>query len=384
MPLALRLLSVSAAILSALMPSVARAATFQTLVVFDKKIMGSVPEYLSISSQGNIFGTTAYGGGQKDGKGVLFAFFPDSSGKLVRPLYTFPGMPNGEQPSGPVTQVPGGRLFGTTGFGGVQGGGTIFSYDPHTRAEDVLYSFYTKPNGSDGAAPSNGLARGRDEKLYGTDNGGRGSGDCGTVFRFDPKTRKLTTIHDFNRVEACGPRGLTFNGTKTLLYGTTVRGGAFNRGTIFSLDPITRAFTILFSFPGGSSGKNPLAPPAFDTEGNAYGTTQNGVIYKLAAGSNAFSVLAKFPDAADIVAGLSIGPSGILYGETYYGGAYSEGNVFSVVPSTGAVTILHEFNGQDGMHPYSLVLTAQGLLYGTTLYGGDANGGNGSLFEIQP
>ncbi|HEY1613841.1 MAG TPA: choice-of-anchor tandem repeat GloVer-containing protein [Rhizomicrobium sp.] len=75
---------------------------------------------------------------------------------------------------------------------------------------------------------------------------------------------------------------------KGTLYGTTVFGGTYGDGTIFSLNPKTNAEAALWSFGNGTDGQNP----------------ESGLI--------------------DV--------KGALYGTTLFGGAYGSGTVFSVVP----------------------------------------------------
>ena len=70
------------------------------------------------------------------------------------------------------------------------------------------------------------------------------------------------------------------------LYGTTYYGGAANRGVAYKLDT-TGKFTVLHDFTGGSDGANPHAGVIFDSAGNLYGTTEYGgtrglgVVYEL-------------------------------------------------------------------------------------------------------
>src|SRR5580692_12811627 len=61
-------------------------------------------------------------------------------------------------------------------------------------------------------------------------------------------------------------------------YGTTAQGGAFGFGTVFKLTPKSGKWveTVLYSFLGGSDGKNPYGGVAFDSDGTLYGTTAAG------------------------------------------------------------------------------------------------------------
>ncbi len=72
-----------------------------------------------------------------------------------------------------------------------------------------------------------------------------------------------------------------------------------------------------------------------------------------------------------------------LYGMTRNGGAYGDGNIFSVPLAGGTPTNVFSFNGTNGELPYgSLTLSADGsTLYGMTPYGGAYN--DGTVFALQ-
>jgi uncharacterized repeat protein (TIGR03803 family) len=59
------------------------------------------------------------------------------------------------------------------------------------------------------------------------------------------------------------------------LFGTASQGGASNGGTVFKISP-DGAFTLLYSFTGGSDGSNPGGTLYIDKEGNLFGTTGLG------------------------------------------------------------------------------------------------------------
>src|SRR5262249_5437990 len=59
------------------------------------------------------------------------------------------------------------------------------------------------------------------------------------------------------------------------LYGTTFAGGPQGHGVIFKLDPAGNETTV-YTFPKKSGGARPRATLIMDTNGNLYGTTQNG------------------------------------------------------------------------------------------------------------
>jgi uncharacterized repeat protein (TIGR03803 family) len=62
--------------------------------------------------------------------------------------------------------------------------------------------------------------------------------------------------------------------------------------------------------------------------------------------------------------------NGILYGTTFFGGAYNEGTVFSITRS-GHETVLYGFkDNPDGSYPQSGLSYVNGTFYGTTQKGG--------------
>jgi len=80
---------------------------------------------------------------------------------------------------------------------------------------------------------------------------------------------------------------------------------------------------------------------------------------------------------------------GNFYGTTYGGGSDGDGVVFELA-NTGKETVLHDFSGTDGIHPYggSLLLDTNGTLNGTTSDGGDLACGEGPgcgvVFSLTP
>ena len=103
-----------------------------------------------------------------------------------------------------------------------------------------------------------------------------------------------------------------------------------------------------------------------------------------------FSVLHNFTGGADgnaPDAGLTVGPSGVLYGTAAFGGICNHcGTVFKLthIGSSWPFSPLYEFTGgSDGGLPYGeVVIGPNGALYGTTEFGGGE--GDGVVFELRP
>jgi uncharacterized repeat protein (TIGR03803 family)/YD repeat-containing protein len=84
-------------------------------------------------------------------------------------------------------------------------------------------------------------------------------------------------------------------------------------------------------------------------------------------------------DGANPFAGLLQATDGNFYGTNYQGGTTDQGNIFRVAPD-GTLTILHSFNGTDGLKPNELIQAKDGNFYGTTKEGGAY--GNGTIFRV--
>jgi uncharacterized repeat protein (TIGR03803 family) len=277
-----------------------------------------------------LYGTTPDGGIAESG--MVFSIRLDGSHEHL--LHAFGGPGDGTQPSASLIESNG-TLYGTTSAGGRYGSGTVFGIRLRTSKEHVLYSF---TGGSDGRMPQASLVS-LGGRLYGTTAYGGTYGN-GTVFSVSPSSGKERVLYDFRRLpDGSDPQaGLTVWSNR--LYGTTAAGGQHGRGTVFSIGPAGRSFSVLHSFSGAPDGENPRA-----------------------------SLLAR---------------NGILYGTTAQGGAYGggrsddAGTVFSLNAKTATERVLHSFgNNTDGRFPQSPVIEMNGKLYGTTTLGGVYSGSCG-------
>jgi uncharacterized repeat protein (TIGR03803 family) len=315
---------------------------------------GENPVASLIDVKGTLYGTTQ--GGGSTGAGTAFAVDAKTGAETV--LYTFCSQSNcadGQNPNPALIKVDG-TLYGTTVAGGAYCGnghggcGTVYSLDPNTGAETVLHSF---GNGADGQHPDAGLIA-VNGILYGTTGGG-GSTDnctdgCGTVFSVDPSTSTEKVLYSFVAgADGANPAAdlIYENG---MLYGATINGGGtacngYGCGTVFSINPNTDGEHVLYSFCSQKSctdGTNPSAS-LITSNGKLYRTTSAGggsgcngsgcgTVFSISLTTGAEKVLYSFSggtDGANPEDGL-IEVNGILYGTTFDGGAYSYGTVFAL------------------------------------------------------
>lgn len=399
--------------------SAADAVTYKEKVLwsFGNGTDGNGPVAGLVNVNGTLYGTTT-NGGTFHGDGTAFSFVLATGAEKV--LYSFGNGTDGARPESALIAVDG-TLYGTTYYGGHSGGGTVFSLDPGTGAEKVLYSFCGQQNCADGEFPFTDLV---DVKgtLYGTtwEGGGTGCGGsgCGTVFSLDPGTGAEKVLYSFCSQQSCANGAFPSDGAlirmNGMLYGTTYGGGvtgcgSFDCGTVFSINRKTGAEKVLYSFCQRRNCADGASPGGSLTavNGTLYGTTAFGgstgcggigcgTVFSLDPNTGAETVLYSFcqqqncADGSELLAGL-IDFKGALYGTSLGGGAHGWGTVFAVDPGTGVETVLHSFcsqqNCMDGAAPYyGSLIAVDGKLYGTTELGGAYNqefGGDGTVFVLE-
>jgi uncharacterized repeat protein (TIGR03803 family) len=113
------------------------------------------------------------------------------------------------------------------------------------------------------------------------------------------------------------------------------------------------------------------------------GTSNFGCVFKLDS-TGAETILYNFngpPGPSAVMSGLVLDTMGDLYGTSAFGGSYNYGTIYKL-DTTGAVTVLYSFTGgADGATPEAgLVQDAGGNFYGTTSAGGAYN--SGTVFEL--
>jgi uncharacterized repeat protein (TIGR03803 family) len=346
---------------------------------------GSLP-YAGLvqGSDGNFYGTTEYGG--TSGTGTVFRISPSGS---YTNLYSFGRSPtDGELPKAGLVQGRDSNFYGTTGFGGTSGTGTVFRISP-SGSYTNLYSFGR--SATDGANPRGGLVQGRDSNFYGTTEQG-GTRGFGTVFRISP-SGNYTSLYSFgsSATDGANPRAKLVQGRDSNFYGTTEYGGTSGTGTVFRISP-SGSYTSLYSFGScATDGKLPRAGLVQGSNGNFYGTTSfggtynSGTVFRISPRggyTNLYSFGRSPNDGVYPYGGLVQGSDGNFYGMTQQGGTRSVGTVFRISPS-GSYTNLYSFGRSptDGKLPKArLVQGNDGNFYGTTQQGGTT--GNGTVFKL--
>ena len=182
--------------------------------------------------------------------------------------------------------------------------------------------------------------------LCGTAWQGGGAYNSGTVFTLNTDGTGFMTLHTFTRLDALEHNGDGFGpqaglvGTGNTVYGTTYEGGLLGNGTVFAVNMDGLEFTNLHNF-----------------------TVSDGTA----------------PDTAPL---LLSGQT--LYGTADSGGSFGYGTVFALNTDGTGFTKLHDFVGSDGASPLAGLILTNNTLYGTALLGGSQNAGTVFSLSFRP
>lgn len=172
------------------------------------------------------------------------------------------------------------------------------------------------------------------------------------------------TLFSFKANEGAQPSGLV-RASDGRLYGTSHEGGAYGKGTVFSLAPDATTPEVLHAFTGQGDGAGPST--LVDGGDYLYGLSalpaavdvpERVGLFRLDR-AGAFQVLESVPGTADSVR-LTRGADGRVYGAT---ASSTKASVFCV-DADGSISTIYAFS--DGTRVSTLAAGADGRLYGTT------------------
>jgi len=364
---------------------------YQKLLDFNTALNGGNPIGSFTLYNNMLYGLTESGG--DSGMGTIFSYDPQLN--HYEKLFDF-NPTQGANPQGGLTEFNG-KLYGMTQSGGSGQTGVIFSFDPSSNTYTKLYDLDYYNNG---AYPySNFIVF--NNLLFGmTNEGGFELG--GTLFSFNPATKAFNKLYEFGNTninDGIYPIGnlVVYDST---LYGVTPRGGANSAGILFSYNPFKNAYSILHNFTlANTDGNSPsgslllYGKKLFGAGGG--GTYQDGVIFSYDIDSNTykneFSFNNKNADGNspnDIIMYDSI-----FYGTTWSGGTYNSGVLYSYNPQDHFYKKFYDFDGVKQSTPTSYVCvvkttTVTGVLSNTSYNSNQSkvypNPNNGSFSLVYP
>jgi uncharacterized repeat protein (TIGR03803 family) len=323
---------------------------------------------VTFDSIGNMFGVTEAGG--TNGYGTIFEVSAEGQEGL---LHSFGGTGDGDFPDGAVTIESNGDMIGTTNYGGASNNGTIWKL-----AGDGTYSLLHSFTADEGNFIRGPLVQDKKGNFYGTALFG-GTPGYGTVFKYT-LAGKIKVLHAFNGSDGQYPEHGVVRDRSGNLYGVTAFGGADDNGTVYKVAK-DGTFSTLYNFTGGADGGFLYGGLAIDKGGNLYGSTVSGgasgqgTVFRLAP-DGTFTTLYSFAGTTDggapegdmLLAGKN------LYSTSTTGGdqSCSCGGVYEIT-STGKEKLLHAFTYSTGSGYAAGLTENNGTFYGTTGSGG-ANG----------
>src|ERR1700722_13328840 len=201
---------------------------------------------LTFDSNGNLYGTTEYGGGAPvcGGCGTVFALTPQQNGNWkYKVIQRFRGT-DGEYPLASLTLDAKGNLYSTTSGGGPKGSGTVFELirgQNGSWVEKSLHNFGLNPLA--GISPHAGLLIDASGNLWGTTLGGGNlgcKGGCGVVFQLTPTSQgswNEFVVHVFLDDPGYYPAGTLISDTTGNLNGTTEGDADFTFGSVYEIRP---------------------------------------------------------------------------------------------------------------------------------------------------
>jgi len=188
---------------------------------------GASPEAGAVfGPDGNLYGTTAEGGGKvKNADGVVYQLSPGSNGWTENVLVS----QYSSQSYAPASFSAAGNLFSTTLAAG-------FELDAKKQTSRSL--LFTRQTGVDSKAGV--LIDGARNVLFGTASIGGSGANGGTVWEVNP-SRQLVPVYSFCSQPKCAdggdPLGGLIEDQSGNLYGTGYEGGAYGIGVVFEVTP---------------------------------------------------------------------------------------------------------------------------------------------------
>ena len=401
--------------------SITLAGVLKTLYSFGSNASdGATPRAgLIQASDGNYYGTTEFGGA--NGAGTVYEW---TSAGMETVLYSFgASASDGAFPRAALVQGSDGNFYGTTQAGGTKNLGTVYAIASGITQTLTAGSTYTMPANTSVLVPSGTTVASPGSSTVTINGSGNTiNTQAGAVVTVPASAtgaanNTVTTgqavagsesiLHNFGTVtdsngantDGVNPQVALVQGANGNFYGSTLNGGTYSTGSIFSITPAvagqqsTLSTLQAFGSTGSPDGSNPSAGLLPGSNGNYYGTTQAGglnslgTVYSLTP-AGALTTLYTFgtigSDGGNPAAALVQGSDGNFYGTTLNGGDNGYGTVFQLTPA-GVLTTLHSFGNtiSEGSTPEGrLAVGKGGNFYGTTV-GGGANF-LGTIFRITP
>ena len=210
---------------------------------------GGVPYgSMILASDGYLYGMSSEGGGLN--LGVIYRY--DYINNTIINKFEFDSM-SGFSPFGALLEASNGKLYGMTFYGGINGIGTLFSFDLISNTFTKIYDF----DPATGMNPEGSLLEISPGVLLGmAQYGGIGGGN---IFEYNFTTGIVTPKYNFILAEGAKPLGTLFKASNGQIFGMTSLGGQNNTGTIFEFDPVANSYINKIDLPLAVEGWFPFS-----------------------------------------------------------------------------------------------------------------------------
>lgn len=274
---------------------------------------GALPSGDLVVYNGLLYGTSLYGG--VIGGGTIFSCTPDMSSIAVRHHFPWQMFPDGEgeggMPTGSLT-VYDNKLYGLT-LGGVGGMAILYALTPAADPANDVFEVKVK-EGLGSYLYGNSLVV-YNSLLYGmTQNGGVNAGTKGFLFSYAPGSSDITVLSETNGQPRATP--LVYNNS---IWGMVPDGGVARDGEIFRFDLTTQqyqrqvSFNVLNVKEGGAPDLDNFVTAGSKLYGTAGGGNNNrGILYSYDRSTGIYSKLVDFDDSTSFTSMLY--RDSVLYG----------------------------------------------------------------------
>ncbi|MCX8513946.1 MAG: hypothetical protein ORN24_00075 [Burkholderiales bacterium] len=195
---------------------------------------GQQPEgNLIVATNGVLYGITSNGG--TNNVGTIYKIESNGNEAIV---YSFESGSDGAYPGAGLIQASDGNLYGTTNYGGYANQGVVYKFDLNNQQETVIKTFM---GGNDGANPNCTLVQANNGLLYGTTiQGGAaatGTHNSGTIFAIALDGTYYQVLALFNQINGSFPYAGLVQASNNLFYGTSSQGSTYFEGNVFVFNP---------------------------------------------------------------------------------------------------------------------------------------------------
>jgi uncharacterized repeat protein (TIGR03803 family) len=206
------------------------SSTITSLASFNGVNGGSPIAGVTLDANGNLYGTTLSGGPLLQGSGTVWEIAKGSNTITTLASFSLLISDRGSNPLGGVTIDANGNLYGTTVFGGRNNLGTVWKIAKGSNTITTLDSFAY----ATGSKPASGVTLDANGNLFGTTQNGS-FGLPGAVWEIAKGSSTIIIIAEFHGSDGAVPIAGVTLGSDGNLYGTASSGGASGLGTVVEL-----------------------------------------------------------------------------------------------------------------------------------------------------